>query len=163
MIVDCLSVANFCVSLHPMKEKLFITLLMTVLCIAAAYSQARIILPDSSQITTNSDSLDLLPRKTLPIDTPEPPRESSSHPDHLLNAHGSEADSLQQLPLMTLWKLDARTGNRLPAESDTLLHNYQHTTLPDGKSVAMGFLAPLGSPSISKIFFDREETETFYF
>jgi len=52
MITDCLSVAIFCVSLHPMKEKLFITLLATVLCIAVAYPQARIILPDSSQITT---------------------------------------------------------------------------------------------------------------
>jgi len=162
-MVDCLSVANFCVSLHPMKEKLFITLLATVLCIAAAYSQARIILPDSSQITTNPDSLDMLPRRPLPRDTPDPSRVSSSPLDHLIHDHGAEADSLQALAQMTLWRLDARTGDRLPAGSDTLLHNYQHTTLPDGQSVAMGFLAPLGSPSISKIFFDREETETFVF
>jgi hypothetical protein len=163
MIADCLSVADFCVSLHPMKEKLFITLLATVLCIAAAYPQARIILPDSSQITTNPDSLDLLPRRPLPRDEPDSSRMSSSHLEHLINDHGAEADSLQALAQMTIWKLDARTANRLPAESDTLLHNYQHTTLPDGQSVAMGFLAPIGSPSISKIFFDREETETFIF
>ncbi len=146
-----------------MKEKLFITLLATVLCIAAAYPQARIILPDSSQITTNPDSLDLLPRRPLSPDTLDPSRESSSHLDHLLNDHGAEADSLQRLARMTLWKLDARTAGRLPAVSDTLLHNYQQTTLPDGQSVAMGFLAPLGSPSFSKIFFDRGETETFLF
>lgn len=155
--------AIFFVRLHPMKNKLLISLLASMLCIVTAYPQARIIMPDSSQITTDPDSLDLLPREPLPIDTLDSSRESSSTLDHLLNDHGAEADSLQQLARMTIWKIDRRTGNRLPAVSDTLLHNYQHTTLPDGQSVAMGFLAPLGSPSISKIFFDREETETFIF
>lgn len=141
--------AIFYVDLHPMKEKLYISLLATILCITAAYPQARIIMPDSSQIATHPDSLKPSPRQT--------------QLDHLIHDHGAEADSLRALAQMTLWRLDARTGNRLPAESDTLLHNYQQTTLPDGQSVAMGFLAPLGSPSISKIFYDRGETETFVF
>lgn len=132
-----------------MKNKLII-LLLALFCLGTVFPQAHIILPDSSQITSDPDSLDLLPR-------------SSSHLDHLLHDHGAEADSLQKLARMTLWHLDTRTGARYPAESDTLLHNYQHSTLPDGQSVAMGFLGPLGSPAISKIFFDREETETFLF
>lgn len=142
--------ANFYVDLHPMKEKLLITLFGLMIGLTAAFSQARIIMPDSSQITTNPDSLDLLPRQKSTL-------------DHLIQDHGEEADSLQKLARMTLWKLEARTGNRIMVESDTLLHNYQHTTLPDGRSVAMGYLAPIGSPSISKIFSDREETETFVF
>ncbi len=142
--------AIFYVSLHPMKIQLIISLLAALLCSGTAFSQARIIMPDSSQITGDPDSLDLLPS-------------ASSQLDHLIHDHGAEADSLQKLARMTIWRLDARTGNRLPAESDTLLHNFQHTTLPDSYSTAMGFLGPLGSPAISKIFFDRGETETFLF
>ncbi len=157
---------DFYVDLHPMKEKLFISLLACVLCVGTAYPQARIILPDSSQITTNPDSLDLLPRR-IPQDI-QPDNDSvsagsRSHINHLLNDHGAEADSLRRLARMTIWKLDARTGNRLPADSDTLLHNYQQTILPDGQSVAMGFLATLGSPAFSKIFIERPETEHFVF
>ena len=146
-----------------MKNKLLISFLATMLCIATAYPQARIIMPDSSQITTDPDSLDLLPRRPIVPDSAGRSQRSSSQLDHLINDHGAEADSLQRLSRMTIWKIDSRTGNRMPALSDTLLHNYQQTTLPDGQSVAMGFLAPLGSPAISKIFFDRGETETFVF
>lgn len=157
----------FYVDLHPMKEKLFISLLACVLCVTAAYSQARIILPDSSQITTDPDSLDLLPKRVVEDleqgGADSIPRGQSSHLNHLLNDHGAEADSMRRLARMTLWRLDPRTGNRLPATSDTLLHNYQQTILPDGQSVAMGFLAPLGSPAFSKIFADRPETEQFIF
>lgn len=142
--------AFFYVDLHPMKQKLCISFFVWMIALSAALSQARIIMPDSSQISTNPDSLDRLPRQ-------------SSSLNHLINDHGAEADSLQALARMTLWRIDARTGNRIPAESDTLLHNYQQTTLPDGQSVAMGFLGPLGSPMFSKIFSEREETETFLF
>lgn len=142
-----------------MKVKLFISLLACIIYTMAAYPQARIILPDSSQITTNPDSLDLLPRK---VESDKQPAQSS-HLDHLLNDHGAMADSLQRIARMTVWTVEARTGNRLLAIPDTLLHNYQQTTLPDGESVAMGFLAPIGSPSISKIFFDRPETGHFIF
>ena len=142
--------AFFYVDLHPMKEKLLIIFFAWMIGLTVALSQARIIMPDSSQITTNPDSLDLLPRQ-------------SSSLDHLIHDHGAEADSLQKMAQMTIWRIDTRTGNRLPAVSDTLLHNFQQTVLPDGQSVAMGFLAPLGAPMFSKIFFDREETETFVF
>ncbi len=149
-----------------MKEKLFISLLASIFCVTVVYPQARIILPDSSQITTNPDSLDLLPKRIardVGLEDDSISVTGTSHLDHLLNDHGAEADSLRRLARMTLWKIDARTGNRLPAPSDTLLHNYQQSVLPDGQSVAMGFLAPLGSPAFSKIFVDRPETEHFIF
>lgn len=149
-----------------MKEKLIISVLACLLCVGVIYPQARIILPDSSQITTNPDSLDLLPKK-VPQDT-RPGADSlstdrESHLDHLIQDHGALADSLRQLARMTVWKIDARTGDRLYTVPDTLLYNYQHSVLPDGQSVAMGFLAPLGSPAFSKIFSDRPETEQFIF
>lgn len=149
-----------------MKVKLSISLFVCIFCVMVAYPQAYIILPDSTQITTNPDSLDLLPRH-VPEKKDQVPdslgSKRSSHLDHLLHDHSAEADSLQKLARMTIWRIDTRTGARLPAESDTLLYNYQRNAIPDGHSVAMGFLAPMGSPAISKIFVDRPETEQFIF
>ncbi len=137
----------FYVSLHSMKQKLLISLFIWVFCIAILYSQARIIMPDSVKNEVPTE---------LSLD-------QNSQFDQLINDQGAESDSLQKPAQMTLWTIDVRTGDRLPAISDTLLYNFQHTTLPDGESVAMGFLGPLGSPAISKIFNDRPETEQFVF
>ena len=136
-----------------MKEKLFISLLTWAICIVFAFPQAHIIMPDSSQISTNPDSLF----------RPQTEGEQSLQLNHLIHDHGAEADSLTELAQMATWTISQRTGERFVASPDTLLHNYQHSTLPDGQSVAMGFLAPLGSPAFSKIFFDRSELDHFIF
>ncbi len=60
--------AFFYVDLHPMKEKLLIIFFAWMIGLTVALSQARIIMPDSSQITTNPDSLDLLPRQSSSLD-----------------------------------------------------------------------------------------------
>lgn len=146
-----------------MKEKVLISLLVSFFCALSIYPQARIILPDSSQITTNPDSLKLLPRQSIPDSLSGQNGRASSHINHLVHDHGAEADSLRQLAQMFVWTVDTRTGNREAAEPDTVVHNYQQQVLPDGQSVAMGFLATLGSPAFSKIFSDRQETETFIF
>ncbi|MDI9604239.1 MAG: putative porin [Bacteroidota bacterium] len=150
-----------------MKEKLFVLLLVCLLHVATAWPQARVILPDSSKITTNPDSLKLLPRQVperLGVDSlPDSLGGQLSRPGHLQDDHGTEGDSLQEAPRMFHWKLNPRTGDRIPTESDTVVHNFQHSTLADGYSVAMGHLGTLGSPVISKIFSDRGETETFIF
>ena len=65
--------------------------------------------------------------------------------------------------LFRSWRINERTGERYTATPDTLLYNYQQTTLPDGNSVAMGYLGNLGSPVISKLFFDRGEGSQFFF
>jgi hypothetical protein len=83
--------------------------------------------------------------------------------NHLIHGHGAAADSLQRAARMIQWVIDPRTGDRIWAPSDTLLHNFQQTTVPDGFSVAMGHLAPIGSPSINKIFFDKWENSHFVF
>ena len=123
--------------------------------------------PDSLRKSLPSDSLgNGSPADSLGMVALPDSLEGKLSSDRVKTLSGKAAvanDSVQESPLMTIWHLDTRTGDRLPAISDTLLFNYQHTTLPDGYSIAMGFLAPLGSPSYSKIFFDRPETDHFIF
>lgn len=71
-----------------MKIQLIISLLAALLCTGTLFSQARIIMPDSTQITSDPDSLDLLPSESFDL-------------DHLIHDHGAEADSLQELARMT--------------------------------------------------------------
>lgn len=130
-----------------MRKKGYIVCLL-LLWTVASFPQAHIILPDSSQITFDRDSLDLLPRKNPSAPAP--------------NAR-SASDSVKEQPRFTSWKIDERTGERYPAPMDTALYNYQHTTLPDGYSVAVGHLGNLGLPLFSKIFFDRKEKSQFVF
>ena len=154
-------VAIFYVSLHSMKKIIFIFALF--LCgVAAAVGQARIILPDSSQITTNPDSLDLLPRH---INVQE--RHGHGHEHEHEHEHGHEHEPLDtinlHLPAAKVWLLDTRIGDKQVMPMDTLKYNFQQNSLPDGYSVANGFLAPLGSPYISKVFFEIPERVPFVF
>ena len=160
-----------------MKKKLFISFFGWLVCVMILYPQVGPIKPDSSHIIGGHDSLRLLPKASehsseLELD-PELDPELELDPDPDINLHldlehsleddTSEIDSLLQLPSISIWRIDPRSGDRLPAVSDTLMHNYQHTTLPDGASVVMGMPAPLGAPAISKIFIDRPEIEHFIF
>ena len=97
-----------------MKEKLFISLLTWAICIVFAFPQAHIIMPDSSQISTNPDSLF----------RPQTEGEQSLQLNHLIHDHGAEADSLTELAQMATWTISQRTGERFVASPDTLLHNY---------------------------------------
>ena len=103
-------------------------------------AQARVILPDSLQVT---------PRRA-----PHDHQHEMEEPFDTVNL---------VLPAATVWYLHPRSGDRLVAAMDTLKHNYQQTTIPDGYSVAGGYLGPIGSPFISKIFFERDETSHFPF
>ena len=130
-----------------MKQKIAI---LCFLCLwtTLLFSQARIILPDSSQITQNPDSLALLPH-----------RRGQSAPKVAVT---KKQDSIQP-PRFITWKIVERTGDRYMVPMDTAVYNYHQTTIPDGYSVAMGYLGNLGSPLISKIFFDRKEKNEFVF
>ncbi len=130
-----------------MRKLLYIICLLCIY-VAASSAQAHIILPDSTQITSDPDSLDMLPPA---VPSPQVPKQASP------------PDSINPITSISSWRIDPRTGDHIPAVMDTLLFNFQHRTLPDSYSVAMGFLGPLGSPSISKLFLDREETDNFVF
>lgn len=140
----------FCVSLHPMKEKLYILCLFCLFTTISVAQQPQIIVPDSSMITTQKDSLDIISKQAAKqgeakIQTPQ------------------ANDSVPSYPRFTVWQIDERTGERYTVIPDTILYNYQQTTIPDGASVAMGYLGNLGSPAMSKIFFDRNEGNQFIF
>lgn len=122
-----------------MRKIIFIVLWITV-CVSESMAQARVILPDSLQVT--------------PRQAPHDHQHEMEEPFDTVNL---------VLPAATVWYLHPRSGDRLVAAMDTLKHNYQQTTIPDGYSVAGGYLGPIGSPFISKIFFERDETSHFPF
>ena len=133
-----------------MKEKLVILCILCFMVIVSVAQQPHIIVPDSSMITSDIDSLDILRRQTRNQDLSQ-------------LTVAKTPDSLKNYPRFTVWKINERTGERLTARPDTLLYNYQQTTVPDGNSVAMGYLGNLGTPTISKLFFERGESSQFVF
>ncbi len=197
----------FYVSLHSMKGKLYILCLLSLFATLSVAQHAHIIMPDSSLITTEKDSLDIIKRRAKMSQTLISEKIDSLAVDSLaldslitdsLSVDSLITDSLAVDSLVTdsltadsfltdsvtarppvpaplaidslkeytrfdIWKIDERTGERYTAKPDTTLYNYQHTTLSDGGSVAMGYLGNLGSPAISKLFFERGEGSHFMF
>ena len=140
----------FYVSLHSMKEKLLILCLLSFFATVLVAQQPHIIVPDSTLITSEKDSLDII-------------MEQAKREQGMGKITPISTDSTEQHTRYNVWKIHERTGERYDATADTLLYNYQHTTIPDGYSVAMGYLGNLGSPVISKLFFDRGESSHFFF
>ena len=62
-----------------------------------------------------------------------------------------------------MWQLSETLGNRTIVPADTLSLNFQNTNLVDGMTGKNNFLGNLGSPRLSRIFFDRESTEPTIF
>ena len=169
----------FYVSLHSMKEKLVILCIFSLFAMASIAQRPRIIVADSSMITNERDSLNAIQKLAKKeINKIDPPFSNDSIlndsipadsiPDNLfLNDSLPDdlfpSDSIKVYPRFTVWKLNERTGEKHSVLPDTLLYNYQQTTLPDGHSIAMGYLGNLGSPAISKLFFDRGERDHFIF
>lgn len=67
------------------------------------------------------------------------------------------------LPSAKVWHLDLRSGERILVPMDSAKYNFQQTMLPDGNSIATGYLGTVGSPIISKIFFENDSPEHFPF
>ena len=140
-----------------MKRILFLLCIIN-LWFAALTGQNRIILPDSTILKARSESL-------AKERSEEHGHEHDHDHDHKkgVGHNHPEVDSLLAAVRIFTWNIDPRTGERYSTVLDTIYPNYQHTTLPDGVSVATGFLGPLGSPTLSKIFFDRGEKKQFLF
>lgn len=70
-----------------------------------------------------------------------------------------------QLDSMSIyaWRITPRLGERIFVVRDTLLEAFNQTSLVDGKDVAVTYLGNIGSPSQSKIFFERPESSRFLF
>ncbi|MCD8261503.1 MAG: putative porin [Bacteroides sp.] len=66
-------------------------------------------------------------------------------------------------PTVYMWRIDEKFGTILPVPADTLQHNFQNTNLMEGMYGHYNYLGNLGSPRLSRIFFDREENSSFLF
>ena len=111
-----------------MKEKLLILCLLSFFATVLVAQQPHIIVPDSTLITSEKDSLDIIMEQAK--------REQGMGG----NITPISTDSTEQHTRYNIWKIHERTGERYDATADTLLYNYQHTTIPDGHSIAMGHL-----------------------
>ena len=83
----------------------------------------------------------------------------STQPDSL----DTSTDVQSIPPKLYMWKLSETLGNRIIVPADTLSLNFQNTNLVDGMTGQYNFLGNLGSPRLSRIFFDRESTEPTIF
>ena len=64
---------------------------------------------------------------------------------------------------MYSWKVTKRLGNIVPVEVDTLHSGFQNTNDTGGPTGQFNYLGNLGSPRMSRIFFDRKEESQFFF
>ena len=83
----------------------------------------------------------------------------SSQPDSLDT--GTDVQSIP--PKLYMWKLSETLGNRTIVPADTLALNFQNTNLVGGMTGEYNFLGNLGSPRLSRIFFNRQDDEPTLF
>ena len=62
-----------------------------------------------------------------------------------------------------MWKLSETLGNRTIIPADTASLNFQSTNLVEGMFGHYNYLGNLGSPRLSRLFFEREESEPTIF
>jgi hypothetical protein len=74
------------------------------------------------------------------------------------------ADSASvQTKRITAYRLTRSIGDSYVAPMDTDRFNYANTTLVEGRSLAVGYLANVGSPAQTKIFSERKEARDFIY
>ena len=128
-----------------MKMKLkYIFILIGVLCILLPVSaQNRI--SSSSGSSASGRSLGTHDRNGNPIDT-------------------TAVTDASTIPIgLYQWKVTRRLGNIVPIPVDTLHAGFQNTNDPAGPTGQYNYLGNLGSPRMSRIFFDRKEESQFFF
>ncbi|MDR1258564.1 MAG: putative porin [Tannerellaceae bacterium] len=81
-------------------------------------------------------------------------------PDSLALANDSTELSSKRI---IAYRLTGSIGDQYVAPMDTDRFNYGNTTLVEGRSLAVGYLANLGSPAQTKIFSERKEARDFIY
>ena len=62
------------------------------------------------------------------------------------------------------WRVDRRLGTVIDAENnDTVVHNFQNFNNTDGYTGHYNFLGNVGSPRLSRVFMEREQSDDFLF
>lgn len=85
----------------------------------------------------------------------------NTEPDNLEDSTNTEIQSLP--PKLYMWKLSETLGNRTIIPADTASLNFQSTNLVEGMFGHYNYLGNLGSPRLSRLFFEREESEPTIF
>ena len=76
----------------------------------------------------------------------------------------SAVNSSKSVPIgLFSWRIDPRFGKIRPIPVDTLQTGFQNTNDTGGPTGHYNYLGNLGSPRLSRIFFDREEESQFFF
>ena len=82
-------------------------------------------------------------------------------PDNLEDSTDTEIQSLP--PKLYMWRLSETLGNRTIIPADTANLNFQNTNLVEGMYGHYNYLGNLGSPRMSRIFFERRDNEPTIF
>lgn len=79
----------------------------------------------------------------------------STQPDNLNDSTNVDVQSLP--PKLYMWQLDELLGERTIIPADTANLNFQNTNLVEGMEGHYNYLGNLGSPRISRLFFERTD------
>ena len=78
----------------------------------------------------------------------------NTQPDNLEDTTGVEIESLP--PKVFMWKISEKLGDRTIIPVDTTGLNFQNTNLVEGMYGHYNYLGNLGSPRLSRLFFERK-------
>lgn len=81
----------------------------------------------------------------------------STQPDNLEDSTGIEIQSIP--PKLYMWTLSETLGERTMIPADTLSLNFQNTNLVEGMTGHYNYLGNLGTPRLSRLFFERRYTD----
>lgn len=85
----------------------------------------------------------------------------TTRPNNLKDSTNTEIQSLP--PKLYMWHLSETLGNRTIMLPDTAYHHFQNTNLVEGITGHYNYLGNLGSPRLSRIFFERKDEGTSIF
>ena len=126
-----------------MKRK-YIYILIAFLCCQFS-AEAQRTLPNNQRTSASGRSLGAHDRNGNPIDT-------------------TAVTDANTIPIgLFSWKIDDRLGNITKVPVDTLQSGFQNTNDMGGPTGHYNYLGNLGSPRMSRIFFDRPESSQFIF
>ena len=126
-----------------MKSKYIYILILLVYCSVGAFAQNN--LNGRNMSSASGRSLGQHDRNGNPIDT-------------------TAVTDASTIPIgMHTWKITRRLGNIIPVPVDTLQSGFQNTNDTGGPTGQYNYLGNLGSPRMSRIFFDRGEESQFIF
>ena len=66
-------------------------------------------------------------------------------------------------PTLYMWHINENLGTVNKVAADTVRHNFQNVNMTEGMNGGYNHLGNLGSPRMSRIFFDRRDAESSIF